>query len=580
MSITKSQTEKIGSIFKGNKFVIPTYQRKYSWTNNERKALWQDIEESIKDNMNHFIGTLSFKENKSIGLSTDTVYEIIDGQQRITTIFILLEVLINKINDNKTKTDLISSFIGSEGNLKLYPLGEDGDFLNKLFFHFDTIDESKINKRSQKFIFSAKKLFTAFANALNQQEIEDRIIFIRDRLEVLVFNVESQAQAVKMFSIINDRGLPLRILDKTKSILMLYSTLHLKEALNDTINSSFEKIFDSYDDLLVTKEKLGILGRLEENTIFTQHYYSSRRLFPSTWNNRDGADTVFSNLKNRCEELKDKPEELGSFIKTYLADFKNFALNYSALIKEIETKTTYEKPFRFLEFTATLYPLIIRLYMQGKLDDVLDLLESIEVRVYKLRGTNPIADMYWLSSYVAEHEPDIDDIKMGLNNFGEKFVNNHVFGNYLDNEIYNNGSVKYILSEYNGEDLTYETYKDLQVEHIFSKEPNYDVTAYGFTEDYGYEKNRFGNLGLLEQSLNKGLGNLPPINKIIGYLNSQITETRNLAGEIRKGNFSKINVDNRRQKIVTFCLDRFKLIGQISASEQEELIGIGDDEQE
>lgn len=103
MSITKSQTEKIGSIFNGNRFVIPTYQRKYSWTDSERIALWQDIEESIKDNMNHFVGTLSFKENESLGLSTDTVYEIIDGQQRITTIFILLKVLIDKIADENTK---------------------------------------------------------------------------------------------------------------------------------------------------------------------------------------------------------------------------------------------------------------------------------------------------------------------------------------------------------------------------------------------------------------------------------------------------------------------------------------------
>ena len=54
MSISKSQTEKIGSILNGNKFVIPTYQRKYSWTYIEQSALWQDIEESLKDKMNHF----------------------------------------------------------------------------------------------------------------------------------------------------------------------------------------------------------------------------------------------------------------------------------------------------------------------------------------------------------------------------------------------------------------------------------------------------------------------------------------------------------------------------------------------
>ncbi len=560
MSITKSQTEKIGSIFNGNRFVIPAYQRKYSWTDIERKALWKDIEESIKDNMNHFVGTLSFKENKSVGLSTDTEYEIIDGQQRITTLFILLKVLIDKIADTQVKQNQLSAFIGSKNNLKLRPLGADGEFLNNLLFDSATLGLEKSNKKSQLFMLSAKQQFTAFANALSSKEIEERIVFIRDRIEVLVFNVESQSQAVKMFTIINDRGLPLRILDKTKSILMLYSTLHLEESLNDVINNSFENIFDSYDDLLVCREKLGILSRLEENTIFSHHYYSARKLFSSTWNNRDGADTIFDNLKAKCEELKDNTADLKTFIDEYLADFKNFAISYSNLVKEVETKLAFQKPFRYLEFTATLYPLLVRLYMQGKLDDLLPILEAIEVRVYKLRGTNPIADMYSLSSYITENDLTVDEIRNHLMNFSEKFVNNHVFETYLDGSIYGNGAVKYILSEYSNEDHDITTYKDFQVEHVFSKEPNYDVISYGFTDDYDYEKNRLGNLGLLEKSLNIGLGNLPPINKVSGYLNSTNIEIRNLAGEIQKGHFNKISVDDRRETIKEFCTTRFKLV--------------------
>lgn len=559
MSITKSQTEKIGSIFNGNRFIIPTYQRKYSWTDTERRDLWQDIEESIKDNMNHFLGTLSFKENKAVGLTTDTVYEIIDGQQRITTLFILLKVLIDKLQDKTVREGLQTAFIGSKNNLKLQPLGADGDFLNKMLFEFHTIKSDEINKRSQKFMYSALKLFAAFANPLSQSEIEQKIIFIRDRMEVLVFNVENQAQAVKMFSIINDRGLPLRILDKTKSILMLYSTLHLKEKLNEGINNSFEKIFDAYDDLLVWKDKLGILGRIEENTIFTQHSYSARKLFPRTWNNRDGAETIFDNLKIRCEELKDNADELEKFMSDYMADFEKFAVGYSNLVKDIETKVTYHKPFRFLEFTATLYPLIVRLYIQNKLDGLLHILEAIEVRVYKLRGTNPIADVYWLSSNVAENEPPIDEIKTHLTNFSEKFVNNHVLGTYLDGALYGNGAVKYILSEYSKDSFDIDTYKSFQIEHVFSKDPNFDAASYGFADDYDYEKNRIGNLGLLEQGLNGGLGNLPPINKVSGYLTSIVTENRNLAGEIQRGNFCKVNVDNRRKSIIDFCIDRFKL---------------------
>lgn len=566
MSITKSQTEKISSIFNGNKFVIPTYQRKYSWTDNEIKALWQDIEESIKDDMNHFVGTLSFKENKSVGLSANTVYEIIDGQQRITTLFILLKVLIDKLEDEDIKQIQLSTFIGSQNNLKLHPLGADGDFLNKLLFETNDIDHEKINKRSQRFMYSAKKQFTAFANALTSHEIEQRIIFIQDRIEVLVFNVESQAQAVKMFSIINDRGLPLRILDKTKSMLMLHSTLRLNEELNEFINNSFEKIFDSYDNLLVCRDKLGILGRLEENTIFTHHYYSSKRLFKSTWNIRDGADKIFNNLKLKCESLKDKPDGLKdkpdglkAFISEYLNDFEKFAVSYSELIKNIETKLIYQKPFRYLEFSATLYPLLVRLYMQNKLDELLPALESVEVRVYKLGGTNPIADMYWLSSFVSANDLSIDEIKTHLVNFSEKFVNNHVFGTYLDGAIYSNGAVEYILSEYSGDDLDIATYKDLQVEHVFSKKPDYDFSEYGFDDDYDYEKNRLGNLSLLEKSLNGSIGNSSPINKVDGYLESIITDTRNLAGEIQKGNFDKINVDNRRKAIIDFCRTRFNL---------------------
>ena len=136
-------------------------------------------------------------------------------------------------------------------------------------------------------------------------------------------------------------------------------------------------------------------------------------------------------------------------------------------------------------------------------------------------------------------------------------VQNHR-GEKLPEVQFNNGSVKYILSEFTKDNFSIADYKDLHVEHIFAKEPNYEATSYGFSDDYDYEKNRLGNLGLLEQSVNIGLGNLPPINKVSGYLTSSVTNTRNLAGVIQQGNFTKTNIDNRRQEIIDFCLERFK----------------------
>lgn len=557
MSISKSQTEKIGSIFNGNKFLIPTYQRKYSWTDIERKALWMDVEESIQNDMNHFIGTLSFKQNESEGLSVDTVYEIIDGQQRITTLFILLNVLIERINDEEIKKEQIAAFIGTKDTLKLKPLGIDGQFLGSVLFDFDKIIAEDIEKRSHKFMYNAKKEFKAYSNALTLIEIEKRIKFIRDRIEVLVFNVEGQAQAVKMFSIINDRGLPLRILDKTKSILMLYSTLHLDEELNAFINDQFEVIFDSYDEILVLKDELDILGRFEENTIFTHHYYSSRKYFPESWNNRNSADTIFENLKDHCEDIKFNKNNLKEFIVQYLSDFKNFARGYCELLKTVKTNQDMMKVFCKLEFTATLYPIIVRLFMQNKLPSLLTYLETVEVRVYKTRGTNPIADAYWLASQLSENDYSVDEVHESLKNIVEKFMSDHVFRNYLDADIYGNGAVKYILAEYEGGPISIEKYSILQIEHIFSSEPEFEVDTYGFEEDYEYEKNRFGNLMLLEEKINKSIGNYAPINKVNGYLQSEIESTRNMAGIIQLGNFTKENVDLRRNRLIEYCLSRF-----------------------
>lgn len=376
MSLTKSQQETIGSIYKGNKFIIPTYQRKYSWRTSERKALWDDIVESKSENMDHFIGTLCFEEQKSIGLSTDTIYEVIDGQQRLTTMYLLLNSLIKKLPDSEVKDGLIQNFIGIS-KLKLVPLGEDNDFFNQCVLNFHTIAKSSIKTRSKRRIYQSIEEFDSLVNGLSNDEIEEFIIYVRDRVKILIFNVEDQSQAIRMFSIINDRGLPLSILDKTKSTLMLYSTLKLQNALNDKINKTFENIFNSIDEIMDYKEELNILGRLDENTLYTHHYYSSRHLFTDVWNNRDGSESIFDNIKIKCEKLKKNDQDLQIFIETYISDLEQFCSNYRNLIADIKIKPRYQKPFMFLEFTATLYPLIVRLYGRNKLDQFLSILESL-----------------------------------------------------------------------------------------------------------------------------------------------------------------------------------------------------------
>lgn len=75
-------------------FRVPVYQRNYDWTNIQCEKLFLDILEANKKNCQHFIGTVVYIDDVNGGSGLNEVL-IIDGQQRITTIYILLKALYN-----------------------------------------------------------------------------------------------------------------------------------------------------------------------------------------------------------------------------------------------------------------------------------------------------------------------------------------------------------------------------------------------------------------------------------------------------------------------------------------------------
>ena len=563
MSFQPSRTETIKTLFHGNRFVIPAYQRKYSWKFEQRKALWDDINENL--NMKHFIGTLCFKKNEDAGDIINDVYEIIDGQQRTTTLYILLNSLIERIESNKQS--YIDLFIGTKEQSKLIPLGTDEEFMKKVIFSFDSINPETIIKRSQNEIYNAKRDFLSLIEGKSQSEIENYINYVSKEIEILIFNVTDQAQAVKMFSVINDRGLPLSNLDKTKSALMMYSTIYLDCELNDFINKSFGTIFDSLDNVITQKEKLKIFRTIDdvdfENTFFTHQYYSAKHLF-NDWDYQLGALNIFKQIKRICESSKFDKEILKDFIEQYVKDFAKFSVAYSDLFNEIGKNEKYSILFQYLEFTATLYPLLVRLYEQKKLEEVFVILELAEVRVYKLKNTNPRRNMYLLASEINATNFTTPEIEEKIREFVTTFLNDYQLDIYMNEGVDKKiALVRYILFQYNLENhkqkISLEDYRNLQVEHIFSVNPNYKTRAYGFDkkEIYDSKISLIGNLTILEKNLNIKVSNVSPTDKVDGYQESKLQINSILMANLDKFNASKMF--ERNDELITFTKTRFKL---------------------
>ena len=84
---------------KSPQFVIPIYQRTYSWTERECRQLWDDILRSgHNDNIAaHFVGSIVYIERGLYQIATQSALLVIDGQQRLTTVMLILEVLAKRV---------------------------------------------------------------------------------------------------------------------------------------------------------------------------------------------------------------------------------------------------------------------------------------------------------------------------------------------------------------------------------------------------------------------------------------------------------------------------------------------------
>ena len=109
-------------------FVIPVYQRAYSWEKDQWDTLLNDLREQIRGNNNYFFGNLLLDT-----LKNDVLYEVIDGQQRLTTLTIFIRSILDIFKSRIQKGEQIELdiddkekiYLKNKGNIKLRPASYD-----------------------------------------------------------------------------------------------------------------------------------------------------------------------------------------------------------------------------------------------------------------------------------------------------------------------------------------------------------------------------------------------------------------------------------------------------------------------
>lgn len=527
----------------GLRYEIPKFQRDYSWEAEHWDDLWQDIRALLADEDNeHYMGYLVLQT------SNNKEFQIIDGQQRLTTMSLLI------LSTLKCLKELVDSGIEAENNLK-----RKDSLLNSYIGYMDPVtlisnNKLKLNRNSDDYykqhLVLLKELPLRNTNSSEKQMREcfnwyyDRIkkefntgeslaAFIDnivDKLFFTVIEVTDQLNAFKVFETLNARGVQLSSADLLKNYLFFVvdeTKPHISEI------EELENIWSK------------IVGKLGE-----QKFEDYLRYYWNSINKSVGKKNLFKNVKGNIkskEQVFELIRNLNDTADLYLA-IQNPEDEFWRDKPEIRKSLKELKLFQIRQINSLFLSALRNLEVEN-FKKLAKICSVISFRYNIIGGLNPNAqeDVYntvalKISSNKRFEVADFQTIYVSDLNFENDFSTKE-----FKNTTRNHKIVKYILSKIE----VYQHKNEIDpesdlftIEHILPE--NADDTWGNFTfEEINRSVYRMGNLTLLERKLNREAGQKGYVEKIVLFAQSNSELTKTLPDNFNTWNEDKLAARQR-----------------------------------
>jgi len=480
-------------------YFIPKYQREYIWGKYNWELLFDDILNNEKE---HFLGSIICINNKDDALDVDRL-ELIDGQQRMTTLSILISALYVHLKEKRKEDigneDLATDLVNLKYRLvlksdkKTLRLQPSLSGYNSIDYKYIVGKELRIidtisapSKAGLRRIYKAFRYFLSRLNEVkktNDEEIEvfnlqETLSFLKKINSAIIVKIEvnNLSDAFTLFETLNNRGVPLSPIDLIKN-----SFLNELEKINkNSIDENYNKWLKLINNL---SEEYNIQER------FLRHFYNAYKN-EEEMNIKGRTKALRSNLIEIYDILiKKKPIDF--FEKLYQSsEYYNQLINPN---NEENTKGVKDSLIDLINIGAApsyaLLLFVFEKYQIQKNDKVLliDFLVKYFVR-RNITDTPPTRDLdnIFIDIILKLHEKGKYDISIIKTVLKEKMASAELFKEKLSGKIYdeNSGATRFILckiEEMNNK--TKETFVDLwardekgkfiwTIEHIFPQGEN------------------------------------------------------------------------------------------------------------
>ncbi|MGL2879687.1 DUF262 domain-containing protein [Helicobacter pylori] len=489
----------------GTIFSIPVYQRNYTWEEENCEKLLQDIISISQNKKTHFMGSITYilhhiDDEKSLRQLQEFV--IIDGQQRITTIMLLLKAIETKIPNEEIKKEIDGLLNLTGQRLRLKPIKSDKEAFD-LVMQNRSHEIQGVSHIRNNYKFFTKELDNYISKGCRIEEIYGAFL----RLKIVAIGLElGEDDPQVVFESINATGVQLKGLDLIRNYLMMGENSDRQKHLYDTYWVPLENWLGERDlnDFIKTYLRIYFEDRLKESE--REVYYALK-------------DHHRENFPNDIQGLMSDMREYGRIYQIFL-DRDHYFLHRGDP-QQLANLRLHIKDLVKIKFGVA-KPFVLRCardFEEGRLDyenfcEILKILISYFVRRSVCGDPTAVLNKVLYSLYRQLENVSADALKRYLG----KSIRQTAFPNddkikaaFLVRNAYAANQVcKFILLEIeklsNAEPPKEE---NLEVEHFYPKTPTQEWRDrvgdyFTFEQDY---LNNFGNLTLSGQ--NQRLGNKP-----------------------------------------------------------------------
>lgn len=408
-----NNTKLLQELFNNRVFRVPDYQRGYAWEEQQVREFLDDLELlSPNSERRHYTGTIVLHQPEDIIKKSDdegtsyAEWHIVDGQQRFTTIVLLLSEISRALSEYESSRGLAKgirkNYVETRDldDLPLYKLSlnEDTDdfFKKNILPESPGIDGPQI-EAAQRLLNAKEQIAVAVAGsgAGHEKSLRDLYQKVITRLHFNLYEVEKEAEVGVIFEVMNSRGKPLTELEKVKNYL-LYAASSFHDVGEDNKKEFAKSVNQTWASILKQLMDAGLGSPEKENWMLRTHWLMQHDPQPKYWDGHGSIRSRFDLRKyqgTHAELLKELREYVNGlrdacicFCDALNPDRSNAFDNFNGDIRS-DIRHWNEKLVR-IGVTATFLPLLMAARTQWpsepkKYLEIVKLCELFAFRVYR-----------------------------------------------------------------------------------------------------------------------------------------------------------------------------------------------------